>query len=87
MTGDSIPSASLAAADLEGEGAGLLSLMVGAKLASSNGEARRLVQGGGVRIGDAVVKDIARKVTAGDVTEGYVLLRVGKKKLFRYDVS
>ncbi|MEM7681468.1 MAG: tyrosine--tRNA ligase [Planctomycetota bacterium] len=87
VTAGAIPSAPLDAGELEGDGAGLLTLLVRAKLAGSNGEARRLIQGGGVRIGDAVVGDIARKVTPADVVDGYVLLRVGKKKLFRYDVA
>ena len=61
--------------------------MTRAGLAQSNGEARRLVQGGGVRLHDEKVEDFKRTVTAADIQDGYVLLRVGKKKLFRFDVN
>ncbi|MFP4145169.1 MAG: tyrosine--tRNA ligase [Phycisphaeraceae bacterium] len=86
VTGDAIPHASIGRAELE-EGAGLLDLLRRAKLASSNSEARRLVQGGGVRIGEAKAQDPTRKVTLEDASEGYLLLRVGKKRLFRYDIK
>lgn len=85
VTGDSIPHADLAGAELEA-GAGLLALLVRANLATSNGDAKRLIQGGGVSIHDARVDDPQRKVTSADVRDGHVLLKAGKKKLFRYDV-
>ncbi|WP_378942839.1 tyrosine--tRNA ligase [Mesorhizobium sp. ANAO-SY3R2] len=62
-------------------GIGLLSLVVRAGLAASNGEARRHVQGGAVRINDQAVNDERRAVTAADLTpEGVVKLSLGKKK-------
>lgn len=85
VTGDSIPHADLAMSELEA-GAGLLALLVRANLATSNGDAKRLIQGGGVSIHDARIDDIQRKVVATDVRDGHVLLKAGKKKLFRYDV-
>ncbi len=45
------------------------------------------MQGGGVRINDEKISDPKRNVTAADIRDGYVLIRVGKKKLFRYDVG
>ncbi len=85
VTGQAIPHAELSASELA-EGVGLLTLMVRAGLASSNSEARRHVQGGAVRVHDEPVSDPRRAVTSADVREGYVLLRVGKKRLFRFDV-
>lgn len=85
VTGDSIPHADIAAAELEA-GVGLLALLVRAGLASSNGEGRRLVQGGGVSLHDARIDDAARSVTSADVRDGYVLVKAGKKRLFRFDV-
>jgi tyrosyl-tRNA synthetase len=67
-------------------GLGILALLVRAGLAASNGEAKRLIQGGGVSLHDARVDDPARMVTSADVVDGYVLVRAGKKRLFRYDV-
>jgi len=85
VTGDAIPSDTLAGDELTA-GIGLLDLMRRAGLAKSNGEARRLVQGGGVRLHDDKVTDPQRTVTDADVADGYVLLRAGKKRLFRFDV-
>jgi tyrosyl-tRNA synthetase len=59
---------------------------VRAGLAASNGEARRLIAGGGVRVHDAVVDDPQRKLGPADALSGVVLLRAGKKRLFRFDV-
>jgi len=86
FTGDAIPSDTLDAAELDG-GVGLLSLMVRAGLAKSNGEARRLIQGGGVRIHDDKVADPTRTLGPDDVADGFILLRAGKKRMFRFDVG
>ena len=86
VTGGAIPSMTLDRAELE-QGIGLLKLMTRAGLAGSNSEARRLVQGGGVRLHDQKIDDFKRTVTADDIQDGYILIRVGKKKLFRYDVK
>ena len=84
-TGDAIPSAALSPAELAA-GPAVLDLLVAAGLAKSKGEARRLVQGGGVRVGETKVTDIAYALGPGDAADGHVLLRAGKKRLFRFDV-
>src|SRR5262249_39945175 len=71
--GESIPHATLAQSELDA-GIGLLTLMVRAGLAQSNSDARRLVQGGGVRIHESVVDDPNRSVSGTDVVSGYVLI-------------
>ena len=77
------PSADVDRAQLDGDGMGLLTLLVEVGAASSNGEARRLVGQGGVRIGDDRVTDDARTVTGADLLPGdVVVLRVGKKRQF-----
>ncbi len=83
--GDSIPHGELPLAELS-TGVTAVTLLVRAGLAASNGEARRLIQGGGVRIHDAVVDDPQRKLELADVQGGMVLLRAGKKRLYRFDV-
>jgi len=85
VTGESIPSATMTAGELAG-GPSVLDLLVTAGLAKSKGEARRLIQGGGVRVHDAKVADIAHTLKPTDAPDGYVLLRAGKKRLFRFDV-
>lgn len=86
VTGEAIPHADLPASELSA-GIGIVQLLVKADLAKSNGEAKRLVQGGGVKLHDTAVADIARQVNADDVRDGYVLVRAGKKRLFRFDVK
>ena len=50
-------------------------------LAASNGEARRLIKGGGARLNDAVIEDENRKITAADLdSDGVVKLSFGRKK-------
>ena len=62
-------------------GIGLLSLMVNAGLAASNGEARRSIQGGAISVNDVKVSDAALQLGMADVTgEGHIKLSMGKKK-------
>ena len=77
---DNLPTIDVAAGELEA-GIGLLSLIVKAGLAASNGEARRHVQGGAVRINDVAVSDERRVIGTDDVSaDGIVKLSLGKKK-------
>ncbi|HWD11993.1 tyrosine--tRNA ligase [Pseudochrobactrum sp. sp1633] len=77
---DNLPSLSIAKDELSA-GLGIQALLVKAGLASSNGEARRHIQGGAVRINDVAVQDERAGITAGDVTEdGIIKLSLGKKK-------
>ena len=52
-----------------------------AGLSSSSGEARRLIQGGGLRVNDAAVSDVKASVSLSNLTgEGVIKLSVGRKK-------
>ena len=57
---------------------GLLSLLVACKLATSNGDARKNVAGGGVSVNDEKITDVKFEVTREMLKEG-VKLRKGKK--------
>jgi tyrosyl-tRNA synthetase len=78
------PTASLPADRLSHDGGvGLLEVLVEVGAAASNGEARRLVQGGGVRISGDRVDDPTRRVTADDLASPTtVVLQVGKKRRY-----
>lgn len=77
---ETLPTVEVARPELE-QGLGVLSAFVLAGLAASNGEARRQVRGGGLRINDAPVEDERRTVTADDLTEaGVVKLSLGRKR-------
>jgi tyrosyl-tRNA synthetase len=52
-----------------------------AGLSSSSGEARRLIQGGGLRVNDVAVTDVKASVSLSDLTDERVIkLSVGRKK-------
>ncbi|GGF82810.1 MULTISPECIES: tyrosine--tRNA ligase [Rhizobium] len=77
---DNLPSIDVAKSELEA-GIGLLALIVKAGLAASNGEARRHVQGGAVRINDVAISDERKIIGSGEVTaDGVIKLSLGKKK-------
>jgi len=62
---------------------GLLETMVAAGAAASNGEARRLIDQGGVSVNNTPVTDPARALTRADLLDGTtVVIRVGKKRYF-----
>ncbi len=63
------------------EGLGLLSALVTAGLAGSNGEARRHVKGGAVRINDEKAADEKIRLSGDHITDdGVIKLSVGKKR-------
>lgn len=75
-----LPTVEVESASLE-TGIGILSLLVAAGLATSNGEARRHIQGGAVRLNDQPVADDKRLVTTQDLNpENVAKLSLGKKK-------
>ena len=78
---EGLPRVFVSDSDIEGDGKKLLDLFVELKLASSKKEARRLISGGGARLGDAKIDDENATLTAtdfGDAKE--VTLRAGKKR-------
>jgi tyrosyl-tRNA synthetase len=75
-----MPTVEIPAADLEA-GVVLAALAVDAGLAASRGEARRLAQGGGLRVNDKAEADANRTVTSADLVDGVVKLAAGKKKI------
>ena len=76
------PSIELPADRFDGDGVAVIDLLVEAGLTASKGEARRTLQGGGVRVGDDRVEDIDRTVTRADAVDGAVMvLRKGKKSV------
>jgi tyrosyl-tRNA synthetase len=69
----------VAAAELDA-GIGVLSAFVKAGLVKSNGEARRQIAGGGLRVNDVAVADEAARLTTSDVADGVIKLSLGKKR-------
>jgi tyrosyl-tRNA synthetase len=76
----SLPTAGVPRADLEA-GIGLLTALVQAGLAASNGEARRHVTSGAVRVNDSLIDDERGSIGLDRVLpEGVIKLSVGKKR-------
>ncbi|HTK34222.1 MAG TPA: tyrosine--tRNA ligase [Caulobacteraceae bacterium] len=80
VSGD-LPTLEVARAVLE-TGIVLATLAHDAGLASSRGEARRLAQGGGLRVNDVPETDANQLITLADLdAEGVIKLAAGKKKI------
>ncbi len=75
-----LPTHETPRAELEG-GVVLAALATDAGLAASRSEARRLAQGGGLRVNDKPEPDANRLVTSADLVDGVVKLSAGKKKI------
>jgi tyrosyl-tRNA synthetase len=74
-----LPSVEIPRSELDA-GLGVLSAFVKAKLVSSNGEARRHVKGGGLRVNDAAVTDEKMTLSPANLTpEGVIKLSLGRK--------
>jgi tyrosyl-tRNA synthetase len=77
---DDLPTLEIPAAELQA-GIVLAALAADAGLAGSRGEARRLAQGGGLRVNDTAEADANRVITSADLVGGVVKLAAGKKKI------
>ena len=75
-----LPTHEVGRADLDA-GVLLAALVADAGLAGSRGEARRLAQGGGLRLNDKAEADANRQVTPADLVDGVIKLAAGKKKI------
>ncbi len=75
-----VPSTEVPATSFEGEGLPVIDLLVTCRVATSRGDARRLVQGGGLYLNSERVSDPAFRVTLDQAIEGQVIvLRKGQK--------
>lgn len=75
-----VPSTTLNAAALHGQGMSLVDLVAQTGLESSKAQARRLIESGGLSLNNRRVDDTAARVTLADAIDGRVLvLRKGKK--------
>jgi len=79
-TGGDLPMLEVPRGELE-RGVPLFELLRRTGLVASNGEARRLIKGGGGRLNDAPIADEARAVGLGDINDdGIIKLSAGKKR-------
>ncbi len=77
---ETLPTVEIPRAEIEA-GFGVLAANVRAGLVSSNGEARRQIKAGGLRVNDETVTDEKRVLTTADLSaEGVIKLSLGRKK-------
>jgi tyrosyl-tRNA synthetase len=77
---ENLPSVAIARSEFEA-GIGVLTAFVKAGLVASNGEARRQIKGGGLRVNDVAVSDEKMTLKPADLTpEGAIKLSLGKKR-------
>jgi tyrosyl-tRNA synthetase len=76
---DSLPTVNIPRAELDA-GVGVLAAFVNAGFVASNGEARRQIKGGGLRVNDVAVTDEKMMLTPALLTEGVIKLSLGKKR-------
>ncbi len=74
-----IPTTVLTDADFENDEIGVIQALVKAGLATSNGDARRAITQGGVKVSDQKVGDVYAKIKKADIAGGEVVLQKGKK--------
>ena len=78
-TAATLPTIAVAHTDISA-GMGVLAAFVTTGLVGSTGEARRLVQGGGLRVNDDPVSDPRAMIGLSDLRDGVIKLSLGRKK-------
>ena len=79
--GDSehMPSAALSAELMTDDGVGAIDLLMATGLAASRGEARRVIEQGGLTVDDVRISDWRAMIEKAAFDKGYVVVRKGKK--------
>lgn len=77
---EGLPRHEISADQLSGDGLPLFTALAQTGLATSGGEGRRLIKGGGARINDDAVTDEHRKLTQDDLKGGVIKLSAGRKR-------
>jgi tyrosyl-tRNA synthetase len=83
---ENMPSTVILKSDFENGGFNILELLVRSKLAPSRGEARRLVEQGGISVNDVKVDNIAVKYSVNDFESPFIIKK-GKKVYHRITVQ
>ena len=81
---DDMPTTELTADEFSDGGIGILDLMVKTALCPSKGEARRLVQQGGVSVNDKKVAAPTEMVLQEAFQDGFIIVRKGKRYTIRW---
>ena len=73
-----MPTTTLKDDEISSDGIGIIDLLIKCELVSSRSEGRRLIEQGGVCIGEQKIADISHIVAKNDLKSG-VIIKKGKK--------
>jgi tyrosyl-tRNA synthetase len=76
---EKMPSTPLSAEDFTADGINIIDAMIKASLCASRGEARRLIEQGGVSVDDVKITAPQHIIPVADFDKGYVIIKKGKK--------
>ena len=76
---DNMPSSTITENDMTDGKIGLIDLLFLVKLAPSKAEARRLIQQGGISVNDEKITDVTAEIKADIFTDGFIIIKKGKK--------
>jgi tyrosyl-tRNA synthetase len=80
---DNVPTQSYPASELSQKS--LIDIVTETRLCSSKSESRRMIENGGISINNEKIVDIKYILSKNDVSEGYCLIRKGKKSYVKVD--
>ena len=83
---ENMPTCKLEDSDFTDGSVAVIDLLVKTALAPSKGEARRLIQGGGVYVGDSKVADVNMRISKDDFKNGEIIIKKGKKTFFKVTI-
>ncbi len=76
---ENMPSTTLSAEDFTEDGINIIDALIKAELVTSRGEARRLIEQGGVSVDNEKVTSVSYIIPVSDFEKGYVIIKKGKK--------
>ena len=76
---ENMPSTTLSNDDFTDEGINIIDALIKAQLVTSRGEARRLIEQGGVSVDSEKVTAVSYIIPVSDFEKGYVIIKKGKK--------
>ena len=81
---ENMPKTELTAENFTDGKINIIDMLLVSKLCPSRGEARRLIQQGGVSVGDDKVTDFAKEYTSSDFEGDGLIVKKGKKTFHRF---
>ncbi len=76
-----LPTYEIASGELAGDGMWIVKLFTDCGLCKSNGDARRLIKGGGAYMNDERVSNMDQNLVEADFVDGSITLKAGKKNI------